>query len=258
MLVTTIMLTYGGVISRSLLHNKFQYLYRNIYRDLRVFISHENRDNIHTYTHTHVILYFGTSIIFDPAEGVQIYKIIRDNIDIFPDMELYQEMDSWKVCMKHVMEKFNMNHVAEYIWKSENYAKYLRYYCKIQDTKLNQYQFLWWNMLQSQDNISILWVADFSIYGKIGKTRFMEWLSMVHKASQFSPNVDIDKIEYKYEYACVFIKRNERMKVNYENLEKIKDKLSNMDKYCKMIVFANFTPDIDIIEHNRWNVITYE
>jgi len=52
--------------------------------------------------------------------------------------------------------------------------------------------------------------------------------------------------------------RYERMKVDYENLEKIKDKLSNMYRYRRMIIFATFTPDIDLLIHNRWNVITYE
>ena len=81
--------------------------------------------------------------------------------------------------------------------------KYLRYYCKIQDTKLNQYQSLWWNMLRCQNEKSILWISDLSYRSEIGKTRFRKWLLMIHKVSQFSPNVNIDNIDHEYECACI-------------------------------------------------------
>ncbi len=153
------------------------------------------------------------------------------------------------------------------LFKSRAGLAYLAQEFQSEDWEFNDLQDDWWIALYNQNKREVLWISD--PIGGAGKTTFASWLIYKHKAFYVrnGKNADIacafEKAEPS-EYVVIDLARCQQERMNYGTIEAFKDGKIFAPKYDskqlffeskKVIVLANFMPDMDKLSHDRWNII---
>ncbi len=131
----------------------------------------------------------------------------------------------------------------------------------------NAFQVACWERLQAQNNRAILWVADPD--GRAGKSTLGDWLTWKHDAFYIrnGKNADIAcafQKAPKSDYVIMDLARCQIERVNYGVMEMFKDGKIFAAKYDstvlyfkkkKVVVFANFYPDLSKLTADRWDIM---
>lgn len=133
--------------------------------------------------------------------------------------------------------------------------------------ELFEHQKIWWELLENQNKREILWIYDKD--GGSGKTEFCNWL-IDNKDCYFIDGGKYSDIMYGYdnqEYIIFDIPRSVEDFTPYKAMEAFKNGKCFSSKYTsmmkkfgskKVIVCANFKPELTKLTNNRWNIIEIE
>jgi len=145
--------------------------------------------------------------------------------------------------------------------------EHIEYQEQFRNAELNEYQLEWWKRLQAQDDRRILWICNDDPKGGIGKNWFGKWLRVNYGAERMLLNNKAVHFMWKgSEYVYVNITRTYEDYVSYGTLEDLKDGEMISPKYegrsvmyrpAKVIVFANFYPNVKAMSEDRWEILRY-
>lgn len=148
---------------------------------------------------------------------------------------------------------------------AEMEARHIEYNESFREAELYPEQARWLKHLERQDDRKITWVCDYA--GGKGKSWFGKWLRVNKCAERMKLSQKAVNFMYKgSEYVYINITRTMEEFVSYGALEDLKDGDMVSDKYQgrsdlfaspKLIVFANFYPNVDACTCDRWDIITY-
>lgn len=142
---------------------------------------------------------------------------------------------------------------------------------KMEALNLNDRQNFWLEKIENQNDRQITWVWDQD--GGAGKTTFTRWLKYMRGAITLAGGKAADMAcmisaalddGNEGEYFVIDISRDREDYFSYATLEKIKDGDLPDPKYksemiefdeAKIIVMANFAPNLSKMTHDRWDVI---
>lgn len=146
--------------------------------------------------------------------------------------------------------------------KEHSDAEYTNNYHK--NITLNSTQQLMKDKLDNQNDREITWVYDPE--GNKGKTVFSKYMISKYKAQRFT-NGKTKDIAFAYtnaKYVCFDFARSCEDRINYQIIEDLKNGILFSSKYesksfmfepPKIIILANFYPDINKLSTDRWDIL---
>lgn len=294
--IRVILLTYKDHLNKQMVIEEIRCFLGNRW-DPKIAIAHETGDDLNPYNHTHILIDFGKSFqlsakrweffsnLFEvhgnikKCSGRSAWKdglkyISKEDKDIGFEVER-----SFEDIIDEIFYCENEEQVLRLCTTSADVIPYLQifkyklladrhlaYQDSFRDLELNEYQIEWWNRLQNQNDRQILWICD--VVGGKGKTTFGKWLRVNHLAEKMKMKTSMVEFMYKgSEYVYINLTRTQEEYVNYGALEELKDGDIVCDKYegrsvlfapPKVIVFANFYPDVSTMTRDRWEIIDYD
>lgn len=175
--------------------------------------------------------------IWDCKDEREVLKMCNDERSVIPYLNAYK-----------------------YKFEAERHVEYAE---GIRNLELNEWQRYWWSILKEQNDREILWIYD-KVGGK-GKSTFGKWLRARHGAERVVLRSKAVNFMFKgSEYAYVNLTRTQEEYIGYQALEELKDGDLISDKYegrsnmyapPKVIVFANFRPNVNSMTIDRWRII---
>lgn len=131
--------------------------------------------------------------------------------------------------------------------------------------RLRTWQNSAWIHLKNQNDRQVLWIVDEK--GGKGKTYFAKWLEVVHGAFyiQNGKSQDIAKAYTGQKIVAIDFTRDYREYINYSVIESFKngrifsskyDSHMKKMKFCQVICFSNFQPELEKLSEDRWNIQT--
>lgn len=118
--------------------------------------------------------------------------------------------------------------------------------------------------LDEQDARKVLWVTDY--IGNQGKTWLAKWILCMRDAfyTTGGKKADVQHAWKGQRYVVFDLSRQKQEYMNYDTIEEFKNGLICKSKYdsktvvtefCKVVVFANWDPDLSKLSQDRWELV---
>lgn len=267
------------------------------WKDYKYDAVHEESDKKHPYKHTHILLWFCKKIqttkvrSFDCGDihphikfvvGRNHWKnlvpyIRKQNEPFIVKLsgneylylgsirELIQEKKRWR-------DVVNDDNLVEHIRDRMNWAKEV-FQCKprkkfFRHKKLRPWQEEVKKLLYAQEDREVLWLCCEN--GKSGKTQLGK--NLMDDGGFYTRGGNWNNIAYRYAEESVVIydlTRTQEEFIPYKQIETFKDGIIESGKYmstikapeegyCKIIIMANYYPDVSKLTMDRWRILTIE
>lgn len=134
----------------------------------------------------------------------------------------------------------------------------------MEKAKLRQWQEELVEALDEQDARKVLWVTDY--VGNMGKTWLAKWILCMRDAfyTTGGKKADVQHAWKGQRYVVFDLSRQKQEYMNYDTIEEFKNGLICKSKYdsktvvaefCKVVVFANWDPDLSKLSQDRWELV---
>lgn len=134
----------------------------------------------------------------------------------------------------------------------------------MEKAELRQWQLELVEALDEQDARKVLWVTDY--VGNMGKTWLAKWILCMRDAfyTTGGKKADVQHAWKGQRYVVFDLSRQKQEYMNYDTIEEFKNGLICKSKYdsktvvaefCKVVVFANWDPDLSKLSQDRWELV---